>query len=88
MMRTETQGRSIFRSNMERGNKADILAIDREMQKITYRATREFTTSLKNPEEIVRASYFTELVLDYKYPPERIDLKSLPRPDRYSGICR
>ncbi len=82
MMRTETQDRSIFRSNMERGNTANILAIDWKTQSITYRAAREFTASLKKPEEIVRASYFTELVLDYKYPPERIDFEVVTKPDQ------
>src|SRR6266568_3092100 len=63
---------SVFQKNLERGIAAHIISLSEDQTKITYSAARSFTTSYKNPEEKVRASYFAELVLDYQYPQERI----------------
>ena len=76
------QSKSYFLKNIERGEQNKILAINLNTQKIIYFANREFEASLKNPEEIVRASYFTELVLDYKYPQEKIDFEVPTKPDK------
>jgi len=66
---------SIFRTNIDRGVKAKIIQFDSDENKITYSCTRNYSTSFKNPEEKVRASYFVELVLDYQYPKELIDIE-------------
>jgi type I restriction enzyme M protein len=73
---TETHERdSIFKENIERGVQANILQFNPEESRITYVCSRNYSTSFKNPEEIVRASYFVELVLDYLYPQKRIDIE-------------
>ncbi|MCB1177175.1 MAG: hypothetical protein KDK36_06300, partial [Leptospiraceae bacterium] len=55
---------SIFKTNIERGIKDKIIIFNDDSSKITYNCSRKYTTSFKNPEEKVRASYFVELVLD------------------------
>ena len=70
---------SIFDININKGVQSGIISIDEDEFKITYFGFRNYTTSFKNPEEKIRASYFTELVLDYKYPKSRIDFEVLPR---------
>lgn len=58
----------------------ELISIDFENERITYYCSNEFTTSFKNPEEKVRASYFVELIEKYKYPKERISLEvTVPR---------
>ncbi|MCS7206054.1 MAG: N-6 DNA methylase [Leptospiraceae bacterium] len=66
---------SIFEKNIQRGIEAKIISFNEDKSKITYYASRDFTTSFKKPEELVRASYFVELVLDYNYSPKRIDFE-------------
>lgn len=66
---------SIFEKNIQRGVEAKIISLNEDKTRITYHCSRDFTTSFKNPEEIVRASYFTELVLDYGYPIKRMNLE-------------
>jgi len=66
---------SIFQSNIERGIKSKIITFNEDKSKITYICSRNYSTSFKNPEETVRASYFIELVLDYQYPKEKIDIE-------------
>lgn len=66
---------SLFRSNIDRGLKAKIISLTDDESKIIYHCCRDYTTSFKNPEEKVRASYFVELVLDYQYPKQRIDIE-------------
>ena len=74
------QGESIFERNIQRGIEKDYISVSEDNSKITYNCSREYITSFKNPEEPVRASYFTELVLDYKYPSKRIDFEvTIPR---------
>ena len=72
---------SIFENNILRGIEKDIISVLDDNAKITYHCSREYTTSFKNPEEKVRASYFTELVLDYNYSQEKIDIE-VPVPRR------
>jgi len=73
---TETTERdSIFKTNIDRGLKAKIIQLNEDESRITYLCSRNYATSFKNPEETVRASYFVELVLDYQYPKERIDIE-------------
>lgn len=66
---------TIFDLNIARGTEAGILNFNEDNSRITYSCSRSYSTSFKNPEERVRASYFVELVLDYKYPKERIDIE-------------
>lgn len=71
---------SFFIHNVKRGVSAKIISLSEDKAKITYYCHREYTVSFKNPEEKVRASYFTELILDYLYPKERINLEvKIPR---------
>lgn len=66
---------SLFRHNIDKGIKAKIISLVEDETRIIYHCCREYSTSFKNPEEKVRASYFVELVLDYQYPKERIDIE-------------
>lgn len=66
---------SLFRRNIDRGIKAKIISLTDDESKIIYHCCRDYTTTFKNPEEKVRASYFVELVLDYQYPKQRIDIE-------------
>lgn len=70
-----TERDSIFKTNIDRGLKAKIIQFNEDESRITYNCSRSYSTSFKNPEETVRASYFVELVLDYQYPKERIDIE-------------
>lgn len=71
---------SIFIRNINRGVEKGIITITSNESRITYHCHRDYSTSFKNPEEKVRASYFCELVLDYDYPTEKIDIEvSVPR---------
>ena len=56
---------SIFMKNIQRGIDRKIISVSDDDSKITYYCKRDYSTSFKNPEEKVRASYFCELVLDY-----------------------
>jgi type I restriction enzyme M protein len=60
---------------VQRGVEKGLLSLSADQTKITYHCARTFTTSFKDPEEKVRASYFTELVLDYSYLAKKIDLE-------------
>ncbi len=66
---------SIFMKNIQRGIEKGIITVTSDGSRITYHCKRDYTTSFKNPEEKVRASYFVELVLDYNYPPKNIDIE-------------
>jgi len=66
---------SIFMKNIQKGIEKKIITLTSDGSKITYHCKRDYTTSFKNPEEKVRASYFVELVLDYNYPPKNIDIE-------------
>ncbi len=71
---------SIFLRNIERGKKEGLITVSADNSRITYHCSREYSTSFKNPEETVRASYFVELVLDYRYPKSQIDIEvTVPR---------
>jgi type I restriction enzyme M protein len=61
--------------HIQRGIDQGIIDLSTDQSKITYHCSRDYTTGFKNPEEKVRASYFTELVLDYNYPNNKIDFE-------------
>jgi type I restriction enzyme M protein len=66
---------SILLQNIHRGQQKGIISLSDDNSKITYFCSREYTTSFKNPEEKIRASYFIELVEDYNYPKENINIE-------------
>lgn len=66
---------SIFARNIERGVAGKLFTISEHLSKITYHCARDFKVGFSNPEEKVRAAYFSELVLDYGYPLDKIDLE-------------
>src|SRR3990170_7995541 len=71
---------SIFMKNIQRGVEKGVISVSADDSKITYFCKREYSTSFKNPEEKVRASYFCELILDYDYPTKNIDIAvTVPR---------
>lgn len=74
-MKNNKDTQSIFEKNIQRGIEAKLISFNEDKSRITYHCSRDFTTSFKNPEEKVRASYFTELVLDKNYPKERINFE-------------
>lgn len=61
--------------NIQYGLKNNLIEIDEEKNRIKYNCSREYETTFKNPEEKIRASYFVELIRDYKYPNSRIDIE-------------
>lgn len=63
--------------NINKGLHAGIISLNTDESKITYHCLRDYSTSFKNPEEKVRASYFSELVLVYQYPQKKINLEVL-----------
>ena len=68
-MKTEKQ-ESVFERNIDRGVVARVIEFkDPERKKIIYHAREKKEYRFTDPEELVRASYFVELILDYKYPP-------------------
>ena len=72
--------KSTFRLNIQKAITKGYIMLSKEEDKITYHCCRDFTTNFNNPEEEVRASYFTDLILTYKYPKDRIDFEvSVPR---------
>ncbi len=83
------QQQTTFDENIERGIKEKILSVNDDYTKVTYHVKNEKTYKLTDPEEKVRASYFTELVLDYQYPTEKIALEvQVPRrtPNDFADI--
>ena len=66
---------SYFFQNIRRGIAKKIISFSSDRSKITYHCSRDFKTNFNNPEEKIRASYFTELVLDYLYPAKKIDME-------------
>src|SRR3989344_4318309 len=79
-MTKENNNDTIFMTNVKRRVAKRLLSLSTDETRITYNCSREYSTSFKNPEEKVRASYFVELVEDYNYPKERIDFEvTVPR---------
>lgn len=66
---------TIFFENISRGIENKLISFNNDNSRVTYNCSRSYSTSFKNPEEKIRASYFVELVLDYLYPKEKIDIE-------------
>lgn len=75
----DKEQKTIFEQNIERGVKKGLLSFSNDEKKITYiRQGKSYRIS--DPEEKVRASYYTELVLDYGYDANELDLEvKVPR---------
>ena len=58
--------KSTFEENIQKGIDAKILEVNDDKTRITYKVPDVKSYRLTDPEELVRASYFVELVLDYK----------------------
>lgn len=74
-MPTRSDNKSFFQKNIEAGVADGILSYSDDGKKITYHCSRNYTVNIRKPEELVRASYFAELVMEYKYPKERIGIE-------------
>lgn len=66
---------SIFFENISKGIELGLISFSEDGGRIIYHCSRDYSTSFRNPEEKVRASYFVELITDYQYPKERIDIE-------------
>lgn len=66
---------SIFFERITKGVENNLISFNESRTTIIYNCSRKYSTSFKNPEEKVRASYFVELVIDYQYPKEKIDIE-------------
>lgn len=67
--------KSAIWQNIRFGVENKLISFDNDESRITYHCSREYSTTFKNPEEKIRAAYFVELIRDYKYPSERIDIE-------------
>ena len=77
---SKNDNESIFTKNIQRGLARKLIEISDNKTKIIYHCSREFKANFKKPEEKIRASYFTQLILDYSYQAEKIDLEvTVPR---------
>ena len=74
-----TDNKTFFEQNIERGIEKGILRYSEDGKKIIYlklgKNKEDKKYSIGDPEEKVRASYFTELILDYGYSKNRIALE-------------
>lgn len=66
---------SDFMSVIKRGVEKKVIAFNNDQSKITYYCSREYTVGFKNPEEKIRAVYLIQLVIDYQYEQNLIDLE-------------
>jgi len=66
---------SVFQRNIQRGIRNKILSLTNDDSKITYYCSRQYSANFKNPAESMRASFFVELISDYQYSAQRIDVE-------------
>ena len=66
-VKTKEVQKSTFEENIQKGIDAKILEVNDDRTRITYKVPDVKSYRLTDPEELVRASYFVELVLKYKY---------------------
>lgn len=59
-------------NNIKRGLKKGIINLNEDETKISYLLKKNHNTEFRTLQELIRASYLIELVLDYKYPKENI----------------
>lgn len=63
---------STFEENIQKGIDAKILELNDDRTRITYKVPDVKSYRLTDPEELVRASYFVDIVLKYNYPISQI----------------
>ncbi|MEM7589881.1 MAG: type I restriction enzyme HsdR N-terminal domain-containing protein, partial [Myxococcota bacterium] len=78
---TNDHGQSIFQQNIRRGLNSEKISFDADGSRVTYHVASPYSTRYNNPEEKVRAAYFAELLLDYKYCAKKIRFE-VPVPKR------
>lgn len=72
--------KSTFEENIQKGIDAKILEVNDDRTRITYKVPDVKSYRLTDPEELVRASYFVDLVLKYNYPISQIAFEvTVPR---------
>nr|YP_009519691.1 hypothetical protein [Udotea flabellum]AYC65629.1 hypothetical protein [Udotea flabellum] len=67
---------------LEQGIQKRLIEFNSDKTRITYMVKDPYSTSFKNPEELIRAAYFCELVLIYQYPAKRILFEVLTKPHK------
>lgn len=71
---------STFEENIQKGIDAKILEVNDDRTRITYNVPDVKSYRLTDPEELVRASYFVDIVLKYNYPISQIAFEvTVPR---------
>ncbi len=71
---------STFEENIQKGIDAKILELNDDRTRITYKVPDVKSYRLTDPEELVRASYFVDIVLKYNYPISQIAFEvTVPR---------
>jgi len=76
----ELDSNSQFFINIQAAYNAGAIGFTDDFSRISYFCSREFSVSFRNPEEKVRASFFSELLFVYLYPKERINFEvTVPR---------
>ena len=71
---------STFEENIQKGIDAKILEVNDDRTRITYKVPDVKSYRLTDPEELVRASYFVDIVLKYNYPISQIAFEvTVPR---------
>lgn len=80
MMEKSGENKTVFHDKIEEGKRLGILSLSEGNKRVIYHCSRDYSTSFQNPEELIRAYYFVELVTHYSYPKERIDFEvTVPR---------
>lgn len=71
---------STFEENIQKGIDAKILEVNDDRTRITYKVPDVKSYRLTDPEELVRASFFVDIVLKYNYPISQIAFEvTVPR---------
>ena len=79
-VKTKEVQKSTFEENIQKGIDAKILEVNDDRTRITYKVPDVKSYRLTDPEELVRASYFVDLVLKYNYPISQIAFEvTVPR---------
>ena len=79
-VKTKEIQKSTFEENIQKGIDAKILEVNDDRTRITYKVSDVKSYRLTDPEELVRASYFVDLVLKYNYPISQIAFEvTVPR---------
>lgn len=79
-VKTREIQKSTFEENIQKGIEAKIIEVNDDKTRVTYKVPDVKSYRLTDPEELVRASYFVDLVLKYNYPISQIAFEvSVPR---------